>query len=434
MKIPDEGLERVIGVRTLAANVVNLTIGAGIFALPAIVAIRMGSSAFWTYLLCGLLLSLVLLCFMEVGTKVTTSGGAYAYVEKAFGPYAGFLTNSLYWVGFTALSSAAVANLVVDNLAVFVPALTGPFYRIFFLTLVIGGIAVLNVFGAKESSRFVNIITLIKIIPLIILVLVGVFFIDPANLKPVNNFSFTDLGESALILFFAFGGGAEGVLCATGEIKDPKQTIPRGLLFGALVVFIIYFLIQLVAQGVLGAALPLQTQAPLAAVADKIVSGYGPMLMVAGAAFSCFGLLSGDLFVSSRVPYSAARDGLLPPYLAKLHPQYATPYRSIIMYASIVFLFSVTGGFRQLAVMSSASLLLIYIGVIASTIRLRKLKSENGFTIPGGLTIPILALIATSWFLYHLSREEMIGAALFLVFCTGLFFLMKRIIKQKSIS
>jgi len=432
LKIQDEGLQRVIGVRSLAVMIVNNIIGAGIFALPAIIALRMGSSAYLTYIICGILLMLVLLCFIEVGTRITTSGGPYTYVEKAFGPFAGFMINSLYWIGFGSMGMAALANIIVDNLSLFVPALIEPLYRVLFLAAMIGGLAALNIIGAKESSRFVNTVSLFKIVPLVLFIVVGVFFIDPMNLNPDNNFTASDLGESALILFFAFGGGAESVLCATGEIKNPKRTSPRGLLLGALVVFLIYFLIQLVAQGVLGASLPLQNETPLAAVADRIVGGYGLILMVAGAAFSSFGTLSGDLLVSSRVPYSAARDGLLPAYLAKVHPKFATPYRSVILYALVIFIMAVSGGFKQLAVMSSAVLLLIYMGVILSTIRLRKLKSENAYTNPGGITIPILALIATAWFLSHLSKEELSVTVLFLTFISGVYFIMKFTIKKNS--
>jgi amino acid transporter len=160
-------------------------------------------------------------------------------------------------------------------------------------------------------------------------------------------------------------------------------------------------------------------------VADKMVGHYGLLVMVATASISAFGTMSGDMLVSSRVPYAAARDGLLPSYLAKLHPKFATPYRSIILYASIGFLLSISGGFRQLAILSSASILIIYVGVIAATIRLRKMKSEAAFTIPGGLTVPLLAMMGTFWFLSHLAMREIMAAGIFLSFFTGLYFIMK---------
>jgi amino acid transporter len=405
---------------------VNVTIGAGIFALPAVVAMQLGSSAIWAYLICGLLMVPTLLCFVELGTKITTSGGSYAYVEKAFGPLAGFLTNTLYWLGYAVMTDAALAIVMADNLATFFPALSVPLYRVAFLVILMGGLALINVVGVKESSRFVVTVTLMKIIPLLLLIVVGIFYVDVDNFKSENNFSVNNLGEASLILFYAFGG-AEAVLSTTGEIKEPKRTIPRALLLGTLIIILIYVFIQIVAQGILGDTLASQSAAPLAGVAEKVFGQYGMMLLVASAAISCFGSISGDVLACSRIPYAAARDGLLPSYLAKLHPKFATPYRSIILYSLVGLLLSVSGGFRQLAIMSSASLLLVYAGVIAATIRLHNLKSENSFTIPGGLTVPVFAMLGTLWFLSNLAARELIVVGIFLAFFTSVYFILKRV-------
>jgi basic amino acid/polyamine antiporter, APA family len=416
-----EGLTRAIGIRRLAVSAVNLTIGAGIFALPAVVAGQLGAAAVLAYVICGLLLSLVLLCFVEVGSKLTVSGGVYEYVGLAFGPYAGFLTNMLF-AGFALSADAAVANVLLENIAILLPVIKTKWIHITLLIMIFGGIGALNVLGVKQGIRFVEFITLAKIIPLFILIVAGLWFVDPENLRWASTPSIQSLGEAALILFFAFGGGVEATLNATGEIINPVRTIPRGILLGTFAIFAIYLLIQIVSQGVLGGELVNSKEAPLAAVAEKFIGSFGSTLMIIGAAISCFGLISGDILATSRLPYAAARDGLLPQFLAKVHPRLTTPYWAVIVYSGAGLLLAVSGGFRQLAILSSVAILLVYVGVILATIKLRRLKKENAFVIPGGLTIPILALTATGWFLSHLSKPEIVAAVIFLLFFSGVYF------------
>jgi amino acid transporter len=200
-------------------------------------------------------------------------------------------------------------------------------------------------------------------------------------------------------------------------------------LLAALAIFFIYISIQVVSQGVLGNALIQQGEAPLAAVANKIIGQPGSWLMVLGAAISCFGLISGDILATSRLPYAAARDGLLPKIIGKVHPRFATPYWSIIIYSVAGLVLSLSGGFRQLAVLSSASILLVYVGVILAAIKLRKLKTENSFTIPGGLTVHLLALGATIWFLSHLAMNEIQTTAIFIALFSAVYFIYTKLKK-----
>lgn len=433
MNEPDhEGLKRVIGTRALIAATINLTIGAGIFALPADVAGYLGTASWMAYVVCISLLMLMLLCFVSLGTKFTTTGGAYVYVERAFGPYAGFLANSLYWFGYAVMAVAAVANLFADSLSIFIPFLKTPAGRISAMACVFGFIAWINVRGVKHGSRLIEINTIAKLLPLFVLIVAGCFMINTDNYAWNGVPPLSQLGSVSLLLFFAFGGGAETVITASGEVRNPTKTIPRGLLIGAFIVFLIYLSIHLVAQGVLGADLALYKEAPLAEVAGRAIGPFGITLLVVGAAISCFGLVSGDLLASPRLLFAAARDGMLPKFLAKVHPKYATPYWAVIVYAGIGFLLSVSGGFRELATLASSALLLIYIGVIFAQIKLRKINTENSFNIPGGLLVPILALAATVWFLSNLAWKEIISTAVFLLALSVIYLAMKFSAKPKS--
>ena len=304
------GLERVIGVRALAANAINMTVGAGIFALPAVVAAQLGPSAFFAYVVCAIAMGLVLLCFAESGSRVHESGGACAYVEAAFGPFAGFLVATLLWFGYAVVSIAAVAVVFVGTVATAVPFLGQPLPRAVFLILLFAGLAALNIWGMRQGARAVEIVTLIKLVPLLLLVAIGVFAIEFENLVIVELPSAGHFGAATLMLFFAFGG-AESAVNPSGEIRNPGRTIPRGLLFGIFAVVVLYIALQAVTQGVLGSELPDFREAPLVATAERIMGGPGGFMLLAAAAISTFGTLVGDLLASPRALYAAARDGAL---------------------------------------------------------------------------------------------------------------------------
>lgn len=427
-----EGLKREIGVWGLSANIINLVVGAGIFVIPAIVAEGLGPSSILAYLFCGFLIMLIMLCFAEVGSKLTQSGGAYSFIEVAFGKYFGFLTVNFFIIGATIMADAAVANALASTLAYFIPVFKNELIRAIFFVLVFSGLAMINIKGVKQGITLVIVTTIAKLTPLLLLVFIGFTKITMSNLAWNSMPSANDLGQVSLILFFAFQG-AESGLNTGGEVKNPQKTIPKGILISISFVILLYVLIQLVAQGVLGASLSGFKDAPLAEVAKNVVGPFGVTLMLVGAAISMFGFLSGDVLNMPRVIYSAARDRvILPQSLADIHKKYATPYWSISLYAAMGCIFSITGEFKQLAVLSSASVLLIYFGVALAMIKLRiSQKAEAGtFKVWGGYTVPILSILIILWVLSKLSNNELIGIAGFVgilsVIYLGMVFLRKR--------
>lgn len=424
---PDEGLKRVIGIPGLTLSIISGVIGAGIFALPAIVSIALGAFGIFVYLFCGILFAAILLCYAEIGSRVITSGGSYAYVEAAFGSFPGYIVNWLYFFGWGILGSAALMNIIADSLAVLFPAFTDPLIRgiLFFLLTVF--MILVNVVGAKQSVVVVKTITIIKLLPLLGIIIFGFGYVKAGNLQWEHLPSLKTFGDTALILFFAFAG-FETSLGASGEIKNPKRTVPLSIGLAGTVVLVVYMLLQTVAQGVLGPQMTLFKNAPLAAVADKIIGPAGATILLLCAALSCFGNVTLDILCTPRSLFAGAHDGLFPKFLGKVHPRFATPYLAVIIYGSLILIFSIAGGFRQLAVMASAIILLVYLAVILATIKLRTKKiegDEKKFRAPGGLITPLIGIAAIIWLLTGLSKWEILTTLIFIAAIIVIYFVTK---------
>jgi len=418
-----EGLVRAIGPFALAGNVVNIIVGAGIFALPGLVAVQLGAMAWIAYAVCGTAILLVLLCYAEAGSRVDRSGGGYAYVEEAFGPLPGFLVGTLMWFGFGVLSNAAVANALYDGLAAAIPAVGGAGGRAAVLIGFFAVLAVVNVRGVKQGARLALAMTMLKLLPLIALVGVGVFLVRAEHIAFTAWPTVGAVGSASLVLFFAFAGG-ETALVASGEIRNSARTVPRGLLGGALGVVALYAGLQLVSQGVLGPRLAQETAAPLAAAARAVFGETGGTIVLVGALVSMAGCIAGDLLASPRTLFAAARDGLLPAPLARVHPRFHTPHVAILAYTALAAIFAVSGAFEQLAVFASGTAMLIYMAVCAATLRLRARRvrlAAPPFLLPLGPVIPLLALAILGWLLLQTSRQEVIGLGLLLVAACALY-------------
>jgi basic amino acid/polyamine antiporter, APA family len=423
----NDGLKREIGVWGLVSNSINIVVGAGIFVLPAIVAERLGTASVLAYALCGVLIVLNLLCFAEIGSRITITGGAYAYIEVAFGRYAGFLTTNLFIFGAAVMANAAVANALADTLAYFFPAFKAHGIRVLLFVTMFAGFAYLNVIGVKKGLFLVKFNTIAKLTPLILIVLFGWLWFAPSNFSWTSTPSLADIGEMSLVLVFAFVGIETG-LNVSGEVKDPQKTIPKGIMLSALTVVLLYTAIQMTAQGVLGEALPHFTDAPLAEVGKAMIGPFGATLVVVGACFSMFGNLSGFALNMPRIIFAAARDEVIPPKkLADIHSRYATPHVAIVSYAVLACFFACTGEFKQLAMLSSASFLLIYLGVVLAVVKYRILKQDvtGGYRVPLGYLIPGASAVAILWFLSNLPRNELAAMVGFLVLLTVVYLTMK---------
>ena len=414
-----EGLLRVIGTGVLGLSVVNMVVGAGIFALPGLVAAELGSASIIAYLICSVTVALVFLCFAEVGSRVSRSGGAYAYIEEAFGPFVGFVASILFWFGFSALADAAITVVMVEALAIVFPILDESVPRALFIIGLLAFLAAVNVRGVKAGVRLFVFNTVVKLVPLLLLMVVGLFAIDFANLAIAEWPSAGSIGATTVLLFYAFTG-AESALSASGEIKNPSRTVPLGLLLGLGGVLLLYVGLQTVAQGVLGAELANETEAPLVAVATEVFGNWGGKMLIVGVVISIYSSLSGAMLGGPRIIFASSLDNNLPRFLSKVHPKYKTPHVAIIFFAVVICLFALTGTFKYLAIVATGSLLLVDLGVSLAVLRLRQrdgLPKEGEFRLPWGPLIPLMSCAIVGWLLLQVPLTEVATIGMLVAVC-----------------
>src|SRR2546427_5533180 len=353
----DHQLVRGIGIPALTANIVSSTIGAGIFVIPATVAKGLGSAAPLAIVCCAVAMVLFVTCFAIAGSRVSLTGGLYAYVEVAFGRYVGFLAGMLYFL--TALGAVAgVVNVLANSVALVVPFLASPLMRVLVMLAVYGLLVFINIRGVREGAGAVTVIPFAKLLPLLLFICLGIFFIHAPNLSWTGWPSSKSLGDAVILLIFAFVG-IEVALIPSGEVKNAARTVPRSAYLALVITTIIYITIQLVAQGTLGADLANYKDAPLAEAAAKFLGNIGRTILIAGATISAFGFVTSDILSSPRMIFAFGRDGALPAFFAHVHPRYRSPDVAIITYAVLAFSLSVTGTFEQLAVRSNVRVLLM---------------------------------------------------------------------------
>ena len=403
----DERLVRAIGLPTLTANIINLTIGAGIFVLPAVAAAGLGAAAPVAYVVCACLMGLIVACFGAAGSRVSLTGGLYAYIEVAFGPFIGFLSGTLYWL-MASFAVASVASAFAGSVAVLAPVLAGALPRALLIGSTFAALAGVNIRGVRSGSRVVQVVTVAKLLPLVIFVAAGIWFVSPDALRWAAVPTVDAVGKTCIILIFAFAG-VEVALMPTGEVRNPTWTVPRAVFLALAITTTFYLLIQTVAQGLLGSSLTTYAAAPLAEAASRVLGLAGRTLVLLGATVSMFGYMSGDMLGSPRALYAFARDRVLPEVVARVHDRYRTPYVAIIVHATIVALLAISSSFTQLAILANVSALTLYMLCVVAALELqrRDVRADGvPFNLPGGPLIPALAVIVILWMLSHATRRE----------------------------
>lgn len=410
----DAGLVRALGPGALAANIFNIVVGAGIFAVPAALAANLGAYAPLAFLACAAAIGAVAICWAEGGSRVPTSGGAYGYVEAAFGPLAGIIAGTLLWIS-NVLACGSVVAALADVVASVLPGTIAAPARVAIIIGVIAAIARVNVAGVRRGAALADVAAAIKLVPLLIFVVVGAFFVRSINLVPASTPDTVGLGRALILALFALTG-MEAPLSASGEVADPAKTIPRALLMALALVSALYIAIQVVAQGILGATLA-ASQAPLAD-AMAAVHPLLRLMMVGGAAISMLGWIGSDILGSPRIIFAFARDGLMPAAFGRLNPRTHTPAVAIAGYAALAIALALSGTFAELAVLSTLGGASVYIMGSVAAWQL----SRRGVALAGpplnfrwlGAAV-VVAVSSMGTLIALASREELLGLAAIVV-------------------
>ncbi len=409
-------LRRALGRWDLTAIGVNQVIGSAIFLLPADVARHVGAWGPLAFFAIGLLSLCIALCFAEVGSRFDRTGGPYLPSRHAFGRFVGFEVGWMMW--FTRVSSqASVANGLALALAFYWPSLAYGVPRaslIAALTLVLTWIGVR---GVKQSSWVVNLLTIGKLLPLALFIVIGIWYVDPGRWSDLPPVSVEQTGAAALLLIFAYGGyEVTGILA--GEAANPRRDVPFAFIMTLLTVMTVMTLTSIVATGVLPEIA--ESRTPLADGAAIFMGATGALMVSVGSSVSMTGNNMGQILNGSRTLFALAENGDLPRWFARVHPVYRTPANAILFTAGVALALALSGSFVFLAAVSAVARLVMYLAVCLATLELRR-RAPSGdmgpalFTIPFGPVIPVIATVIAFSILFGATTQQLAAGAAALV-------------------
>ncbi|NCF24976.1 MAG: amino acid permease [Gammaproteobacteria bacterium] len=423
-------LRRDIGFFGAAFLVLNAMIGAGIFALPGKVAVNAGLLSPWLFLGVGIVFLAVVLTFAELASYFRESGGPVLYATYAFGPLAGFGTG---WVLFLSRMTAfaANANVMATYLGSLFPWFAEGIGRTAVISIVTLGLTYANILGVKDGVRTMGVFTIFKVLPLILLVLLGLQHVTTGTLIPSASAVIGDLGGTTLLLIYAYVG-FESMAVTAGETSEPRRVLPRALMRTVIGTGILYFLIVLVFVAVI----PDDTyaDATLVDVGRMLAGPAGAVAITLAAVFSIGGNLAGTMIAAPRLIFALGENRLLPAWFGHIHPKYATPDYSILVMGGLALLMALSGSFVELAVASSLSRMLSYILCIGSLPVIRHRASDEmkarAYRIRGGYLIPIVGLLICLWLTAQATAENWRTVGILLAIGFVLYALERRYLKR----
>ncbi len=419
-----EKLKRSIGQFGFALLAINGLIGAGIFALPAAAAEAGGFFSPWMFLICGLLMSTVVLSFAMLSSFFDGTGGPITYANEAFGPAIAFQTGWLMYLGRVS-ALAANSNALVLYLSFFWPSVAEGWMHHLIVIAIITVLAISNILGVKKAMNLVSFVTFLKITPLLLLILFGFADLELNKIFSLEDYSTEAVASSMLLLVYAFIG-FEGAVIPAGEAKKPKHDIPRALIRTLLFTTILYVLIQSVSISILPSLA--SSNKPLSDVAEVIFGPVGLIIMTVTASISIFGNLGAIFVAAPRMTYALGTEQSLPEWFSKVSEEHHVPVNSILFLAGFAMILAVSGSFVWLAIISSLARMIGF-GICMMSLAVISKKrevTESTFVLPFGMLIPFIALIICIGLAFQASHQSWLMTGGFIVFGSGLYYLGKK--------
>lgn len=391
-KVTPEGLVRAIGRWSLVALTINSIVGSGIFGLPSEIANLLGRKSLWAVPLAGAAMAVIILCYAEVASQFSQTGGTYIYCREAFGRFTGLQVGWMLMLS-RLTACAANANLLVIYLGTFWPQTARPLTRFVIITVLLGILLVVNYRGVRDGTLVSNIFVVAKLIPLLIVCLAGGFYLTRhgATWWPSTHSGAGTWRDAMLLLFFAYGG-YEAAMNPLGEARNPKRDAPFALLAALAFITVLYTVIQWVVVGVLPAATT--SERPLAEAARMVMGGGGAVLVALGAVVSVYGYLGANFLTGPRATFAFAEQGDFPRWFAAVHSRFRTPHVSIAIFALLCWGLAVLGSFTWNVTLSAVARLVYYGAVCAAVPALRRKQPGAAWLrLPAGSFLAILGVL-----------------------------------------
>lgn len=414
---------RVVGKLGATLMSVNGMIGAGIFALPAILYAEVGNFAPWMFLIFGVLYAASILISARLSNMFRSSGGPQLWAQVAFGPFIGFQVG---WVLVLSMSAGRAATLyvLISYLAVIFPVFLNPVWRAAALAILVLAVTWLTISGMKKSVGGLAIGTILKVSPILLLCLFA--FASGGIATEFTLPRFGAFESVALLVYFAFSGANSSAYSA-GEFINPRRDLPITMLASLAMIITFYMAVQW-AYIAAGAPQSSENTTPLSAAAGVVMGESGALFLSLAAIFSIATNCLSFYIAGARVTYSMAERGLLPETFAHVSPRFKTPDRAILLFSAIVAVMLASGAFVFLATVTSLGAQFTTLSFVIAFVVLMR-RSHHGHN--GSLALywwPVI-LVAAFFALFSIAQapaKAFLLLAALLVVGTALYFLERR--------